>query len=69
MKTLALSFIRLYQLMLSPFLGTACRFTPTCSQYAGEAINTHGVVKGGVLAVRRLCKCHPFTQPDFDPVP
>jgi putative membrane protein insertion efficiency factor len=69
MKTLPLLLIRVYQLCLSPFLGTACRFTPSCSHYAQEAIETHGVMKGSLLAAKRLCKCHPFHSPGFDPVP
>jgi putative membrane protein insertion efficiency factor len=69
MKFVLLFFIRVYQLCLSPFLGAACRFTPTCSHYAEEAIKTHGPLKGGYLTARRLCKCHPFHTPGFDPVP
>ena len=66
---LALAIIRLYQLLLSPFLGGACRFVPSCSEYAREAIRIHGAVRGLVLAARRLSRCHPLAQPGLDPVP
>jgi putative membrane protein insertion efficiency factor len=61
--------IRGYQLVISPALPAACRFTPTCSQYALEAIQRHGVFKGSWLAMRRLAKCHPFHEGGTDPVP
>lgn len=61
--------IRGYQLVISPGLPAACRFTPTCSQYALEAIQRHGVFKGSWLAARRLAKCHPFHEGGSDPVP
>jgi putative membrane protein insertion efficiency factor len=61
--------IRLYQWCISPWLGTNCRFTPTCSHYAHEAIGTHGLGKGSVLTFKRLCRCHPFAASGFDPVP
>lgn len=61
--------IRGYQLTLSPFIGNQCRFHPTCSQYALEAIERHGVLRGSLLAVRRLARCHPFHAGGFDPVP
>ena len=63
------AIIRSYQLAISPWLGRNCRFYPTCSQYADEAINVHGVAKGGYLAVRRIIKCHPFHAGGYDPVP
>ena len=66
---LALALIRLYQLLLSPFLGGACRFVPSCSEYAREAIHLHGAVSGLTLAVRRLARCHPLARPGLDPVP
>ena len=65
----AVALIRLYQIVLSPFIGNQCRFHPSCSSYALEAIETHGVLKGVVLAVRRLGRCHPFHPGGFDPVP
>ena len=65
--------IRFYRAFLSPLFPPACRFTPTCSQYAIEAISVHGPLKGLGLAVRRLLRCHPFTwlggSSGFDPVP
>jgi uncharacterized protein len=60
---------RLYKLTLSPWIGRSCRFAPTCSDYAAEALLLHGPLRGGALAVRRLCRCHPFGGSGFDPVP
>ena len=68
-KRAALAVIRLYQLTLSPFIGRQCRFHPTCSHYAAEAIANFGVVRGSWLALRRLFRCHPFHPGGFDPVP
>ena len=68
MKTAALTLIRLYQRLISPLLGPACRYTPTCSQYAAEAIELHGA-RGLLMAMRRLLRCHPFVPGGFDPVP
>jgi putative membrane protein insertion efficiency factor len=62
--------IRLYQLAISPLLGPSCRFHPTCSSYALEALEKHGVAKGSALAVRRISRCHPWGNSGFhDPVP
>ena len=61
--------IRGYQLVISPALPAACRFTPTCSQYALEAVERYGVLKGSWLAARRLARCHPFHPGGTDPVP
>lgn len=69
MKTLALALIRLWQLVISPLLGPACRFEPSCSRYAAEAIERFGVLRGSVLALRRIGRCHPFHPGGFDPVP
>lgn len=69
MKSLALLIIKIYKNCLSPFLPRACRFLPTCADYAAEAIAEHGVARGGALAVRRICRCHPFGGEGFDPVP
>lgn len=63
------SLIRGYQRFISPALPPACRFTPSCSQYALEAVTRHGVARGGWLAVRRLARCHPFHRGGPDPVP
>lgn len=64
-----LGFIRFYQLAVSPFTPPACRYLPTCSQYAKEAIARHGACKGGWLAIKRLARCHPFGGSGHDPVP
>lgn len=70
MKRAFLALIRFYKRSISPYTPATCRFTPTCSQYAYEAISKYGAMKGGWLALRRLCRCHPFTKRDpFDPVP
>ena len=61
--------IRTYQLLLSPFLGGHCRFTPTCSAYASEAIERYGAWRGGWMAIRRIARCHPFCDGGHDPVP
>ena len=66
---LVIALIRLYQWTLSPFLGGSCRFLPTCSAYAIEAIHTHGAARGLLLAVRRLSACHPLGRSGYDPVP
>jgi putative membrane protein insertion efficiency factor len=63
------TLVRAYQLLLSPFSGGACRFHPTCSVYATEAITTHGLARGSWLAVKRVSRCHPFARPGWDPVP
>jgi len=65
----ATAIIRGYQLFISPLLGPRCRFTPTCSQYGIEAINTHGFLKGAWLTGKRLLRCHPFNDGGSDPVP
>jgi uncharacterized protein len=64
-----LSLIRVYQFTLSPLLGPACRFYPSCSEYAYQAILRHGPVKGSFLAVKRILRCHPFHPGGVDPVP
>ncbi len=68
MKFLLL-LLRGYKLCISPFLGQHCRFYPSCSDYAQQAIVEHGVAQGSLLAGRRLCKCHPWHAGGFDPVP
>jgi len=65
----AVKLIRLYRLTLSPWIGRACRFEPTCSHYTEEAITRHGVVKGGWLGIRRIGRCHPWCEGGYDPVP
>ncbi|MBQ6475207.1 MAG: membrane protein insertion efficiency factor YidD [Clostridia bacterium] len=69
MKKIALWLIRQYQKYVSPALGPHCRYTPTCSEYACEAIQRYGFWKGGRLAVRRILRCHPFHPGGYDPVP
>ena len=70
MKRLLISGIKFYQKQISPSLPARCRYIPTCSQYAKEAIEKYGAVKGSVLATRRICRCHPFSKHDiYDPVP
>ncbi|MBW2241020.1 MAG: membrane protein insertion efficiency factor YidD [Deltaproteobacteria bacterium] len=61
--------VRVYQVALSPHLGGACRFAPSCSEYAIHALREHGPWRGSVLAVRRIGRCHPFHPGGFDPVP
>ncbi len=69
MKRLAALPVHLYRWTLSPFLGRQCRFHPTCSAYALEAIECHGALKGWGLALRRILRCHPWGASGFDPVP
>ena len=61
--------IRAYQLGLSPLLGPSCRFYPSCSHYALEAIDSHGALRGTWLTIKRISRCHPFHEGGFDPVP
>ena len=61
--------IKIYQILISPLLGPHCRFTPTCSQYAVEAIEKHGPIKGIWLAIKRIARCHPWGGCGHDPVP
>lgn len=69
MKTLLLLLLRGYRLLLSPWLGSRCRFHPSCSCYAMEAISGHGAARGTLLALKRLLRCHPFHPGGYDPVP
>jgi putative membrane protein insertion efficiency factor len=64
-----LALLRAYQLAFSPMFAGSCRFVPSCSAYATEAVRRHGVVRGGWLAVRRLARCRPLAAHGFDPVP
>tara|TARA_B100001559_G_scaffold71940_1_gene59055 strand:+ start:1717 stop:1974 length:258 start_codon:yes stop_codon:yes gene_type:complete len=64
-----LLLIRIYQSLISPLLGPSCRFTPTCSQYAKEALKKHGLFKGLYLTLNRLSSCHPWGKSGHDPVP
>ena len=65
----AIGLLNLYKRFLSPLLPRSCRFEPTCSVYAREAIEKHGLTRGGALTLRRLLRCHPFHQGGLDPVP
>ena len=64
-----LMLIRLYQVCLSPWLGRQCRFYPSCSNFAAEAVARHGAIRGGRMAVGRVCRCHPFNAGGVDAVP
>jgi putative membrane protein insertion efficiency factor len=68
-KTLLLAVLRAYQYFLRPLLGANCRFAPSCSDYALEAIRKHGAAKGAWLAARRVARCHPYHPGGYDPVP
>jgi putative membrane protein insertion efficiency factor len=69
MSRLLVWILRAYQLVLSPMLGQNCRFYPSCSSYAIEALQVHGAARGSALAARRVCRCHPWNDGGFDPVP
>ncbi len=69
MQRLLMALVRGYRLVLSPWLGSACRFTPTCSAYSLEALEKHGAAVGSYLTARRLARCHPWCDGGHDPVP
>lgn len=73
LKTAVVKFLqlvlKLYYWAVSPLLGNRCRFVPSCSEYAQQALETHGAARGTVLTVKRLCRCHPWGGHGFDPVP
>lgn len=69
MKYIALALLRLYKFVLSPLLPAACRYQPTCSEYARESVERYGALRGTVMAARRLSRCHPFREGGYDPVP
>lgn len=69
MRKLALALIRFYRYAISPLMANRCRFYPSCSCYAHEAISSHGFVRGGWLTLRRLSRCHPWHAGGYDPVP
>jgi putative membrane protein insertion efficiency factor len=69
MGTILIAIIKLYKMVLSPLLGDCCRFEPTCSEYAIQAIRTHGWLKGLLLGTGRILRCHPFNPGGRDPVP
>ena len=69
MKLLLLTLIRIYKYTVSPFLGSRCRFFPSCSEYTAEAVDKHGAYKGILLGLKRIFRCHPWNPGGFDPVP
>jgi putative membrane protein insertion efficiency factor len=69
MRSAALALIRLYKIALSPLFAGSCRYTPGCADYMSEAIARYGVLRGGWIGTKRLCRCHPFGGHGFDPVP
>ncbi|NMB99966.1 MAG: membrane protein insertion efficiency factor YidD [Thermoanaerobaculaceae bacterium] len=69
MKFVILSLIKFYKVALSPILPPSCRFYPTCSEYAYQAISVFGVFKGSILAIKRILRCHPFCDGGYDPIP
>lgn len=64
-----IGFVKLYRVALSPWLGANCRFQPTCSEYAIESLESHGALRGSLLTLRRLSRCHPWGGSGYDPVP
>ncbi|MDK8284860.1 membrane protein insertion efficiency factor YidD [Dialister micraerophilus] len=69
MRTIFIGLIKGYRFFVSPLKDPCCRFVPTCSEYALEAVKKYGALKGSYLAVKRICKCHPFHRGGYDPVP
>lgn len=69
MKFILLNLIKFYRFFLSPYVGSSCRFHPTCSLYTYEAIEKHGALKGTWMGVKRILRCHPFSHGGYDPVP
>lgn len=69
MKWVLIFFVRGYQVLISPLLPPACRYTPSCSHYAIDALAKHGAIRGSWLAARRIARCHPFHPGGYDPVP
>jgi uncharacterized protein len=69
LQRLLVGVVKAYRLLLSPWLGSACRFTPSCSLYAIEALESHGAAQGSYLTLRRLVRCHPWCEGGHDPVP
>jgi len=68
MRTILVSLLKFYKATISPWLPPSCRFVPTCSEYACEAIQRHGALRGSAMSLRRLLRCHPFHSGGYDPV-
>jgi putative membrane protein insertion efficiency factor len=68
MKQIVLFVVRAYRLLLSPYLPPSCRYQPTCSQYAEEALDKYGALKGGMIALKRISRCHPWGGNGYDPL-
>ena len=69
MRQILIALIKLYRYAISPYLAPSCRYTPTCSSYAIEAVSRHGVFRGSWLAIKRIGRCHPWHEAGYDPVP
>jgi hypothetical protein len=69
MRSIVVYILRAYKIIISPVLPNACRFNPTCSEYAAQAVGRYGIIKGCWLGIRRLLKCHPYNPGGHDPVP
>ncbi len=69
MRKIIIFLIKIYQKIISPLFPNKCRFRPTCSYYAIDAINKYGAIRGSILAIRRIIKCHPFNPGGYDPIP
>ena len=68
MKQIVIFVVRAYRLLLSPYLPPSCRYQPTCSQYAEEALDKYGALKGGMIALKRISRCHPWGGSGYDPL-
>lgn len=69
MRYILIGLVRIYQLFISPFFPSSCRYQPTCSHYSLEALKKHGAIKGTWLSIKRIARCHPWSEGGYDPVP